>query len=526
MSRRTWFGLLAFGVLLLVLAQPTVRRVTSQTTSYSLTYLWNAVAPDGVVHFAPWAGAQSPNKSAEYLANAAFVPNPSGVGGYWNTTGSFAQADNLPATCTVGEPPIILTTDATFCVCEATDTWTCNEPGAGVGGDIPGANSVGPTQLVATGVTPGDYGTATQVAAVTLDADGRVETASNVAIAGLLPTLAEIPEEPCVAQHTFILEATHEQYTCVPELTYVLVRGDQGVPAAIPGLLTAPNPDGGILSQHWKITSLSGTQALGDGNGMVAVTVGTAGATLTLPDPTSPTAPTTITMYIVDEGTGNLTVLPFGTEAIGDHGNVAPPPITGKGSKYEFTLQPDGNWHLITTTTIPLGALGGQTMCVGTGGSVDSDAVNVNTDFNHTITCTIPPTLALKEGDVIQACTSYEMTTGAASPEITVGLKLGVVKIAETGDGQPGTNFSNRSMVVCWLIILAANPSAATPTYTAPIGIPTAIDTNGDANGVTQPVEIDFTVEETATFFTNLSIDATGINTVTQQAAWLVLFRK
>jgi hypothetical protein len=380
--------------------------------------------------------------------------------------------------------------------------------------------------LADTTVTPATYGSATSVPVSTVNAKGQLTTVVDTAIAGLLPTLTEIPEEPCVAQHTFILEATHEQYTCVPELTYVLVRGDQGVPAAIPGLLTAPNPDGGILSQHWKITSLSGTQALGDGNGMIAVTVGTAGATLTLPDPASPTAPTTITMYIVDEGVGNLTVLPFSTEEIGDHGNVAPPPITGKGSKYEFTLQPDGNWHLITTTALNLGALGGQTVCVGTGGSVDSDAVNINTDFDHSITCTIPTTLALKEGDVLQACTSYEMTTGAVAPELTTGLKLGSVKLAETGDGQPGINFANRSMVLCWVIVLAANPGAATPTYTAPLGIATAIDTNGDANGIAQPVDIDFTADRILTFYTNLSIDGTGVNTVTQEMAWITLFRK
>jgi hypothetical protein len=455
------------------------------------------------------------------------VPNPSGVGGYWNTTGSFAQADNLPATCTPGEPPIILTTDATFCVCEATDTWTCNEPGAGVGGDTPGANTVGPTQLVATGVTPGDYGTAATVAAVTLDADGRVETASNVAIVGLVPVLTEMPTEPCVLHHTFILEATREHWTCTSDLTYKLVEGaDSSSVTDIPGLLTSPEE--GILSQHWKITPLSGVVALGDGNGMVAVSVGTAGATLTLPDPTSPTVPTTIIMYIVDEGTGNLTVLPFGTEEIGEYGNTAPPPITGKGSKYEFTLQPDGHWHLVTTTTIPLGALGGKTMCVGTGGSVDNSTVDVAAYYDHSITCLVPTTLNLKEGDVVQACVGYALTTGSTVPQSQVRLKANATVIAATAGTTHGASIANRSAFLCWYMILGANPSAATPLYVAPIGTPSLNDANADANSqIGQPVTVDLSVDVTLTFGTLWEAAGSGgDSTYTEIAAWMVLFRK
>jgi hypothetical protein len=336
--------------------------------------------------------------------------------------------------------------------------------------------------------------------------------------------LTEMPAEPCVLHHTFILESTQEHFTCTTDLIYQPVKGaDTSVAIEIPGLIT--EVDAGILSQHWVITPMTGTQALGSGNGMIAVTVGTLGTTLTLPDPTLSDTPTTIIMYIVDSGTGFLTVLPFATETIGDYGNTSPPPITGKGSKYEFTLLA-GNWHLVTTTTLKLGQLGGQTLCVGVGGSVDSDSVNVNTDFDHTITCNIPTTLALKTGDVIQACTSYEMTTGAASPEITAGLKIGSVKVSETGDGQPGTNFANRSMHLCWIIVLQSDFGAATPTWTAPIGILTAVDTNGDANGIAQPINIDFTADRVITFYTNLSIDASGTNTVTQEAAWITVFRK
>lgn len=46
------------------------------------------------------------------------------------------------------------------------------------------AGSVGPTQLANTAVTPGTYGDATNVAQFTVDADGRLTAATNVAISG------------------------------------------------------------------------------------------------------------------------------------------------------------------------------------------------------------------------------------------------------------------------------------------------------------------------------------------------------
>jgi len=46
------------------------------------------------------------------------------------------------------------------------------------------AASIGPTELAATAVTPGAYGDATHVPAITIDADGRITAAADVAISG------------------------------------------------------------------------------------------------------------------------------------------------------------------------------------------------------------------------------------------------------------------------------------------------------------------------------------------------------
>ena len=51
-----------------------------------------------------------------------------------------------------------------------------------------GSGVVGPTELASTAVSAGSYGTATQVAQFTVDADGRITNATNVTISGIAPS--------------------------------------------------------------------------------------------------------------------------------------------------------------------------------------------------------------------------------------------------------------------------------------------------------------------------------------------------
>lgn len=52
---------------------------------------------------------------------------------------------------------------------------------------------VGPTELAPTGVTPGVYGSGTQVPLLTITSDGRVAAASNVDIEGINPVTPDAP---------------------------------------------------------------------------------------------------------------------------------------------------------------------------------------------------------------------------------------------------------------------------------------------------------------------------------------------
>jgi len=71
--------------------------------------------------------------------------------------------------------------------------WILHLSGTGDKGDITvtsalvysiDANTVGPSELESTAVTPGSYGSGTQVGTFTVDADGRITAASNVTITG------------------------------------------------------------------------------------------------------------------------------------------------------------------------------------------------------------------------------------------------------------------------------------------------------------------------------------------------------
>jgi hypothetical protein len=62
--------------------------------------------------------------------------------------------------------------------------WT----GTALSGDIASVSGTGAVALAATGVSAGTYGSATQVPVITVDAKGRITSATNVAISGLPPT--------------------------------------------------------------------------------------------------------------------------------------------------------------------------------------------------------------------------------------------------------------------------------------------------------------------------------------------------
>lgn len=98
-----------------------------------------------------------------------------------------------------------------------------------------------------------------------------------------------------------------------------------------------------VLSMRPQVTEISGSQTLGVAL-VLAVTVGTTGANLTLPDPGDESKPGILKMIISDTGPASLTLTPPGTTLI-NGSNTSPPSITGRYSGYNCWRLSAVEWY-------------------------------------------------------------------------------------------------------------------------------------------------------------------------------------
>lgn len=146
------------------------------------------------------------------------------------------------------------------------------------------------TELANTGVTAGSYGTASQIPVLTIDEDGRVTAASNVAVAGVSDTYWT------VANNTYTIETVDggAYNTVINEFTGITVNGDIVVTGLVDGRDIAADgakldllEDGLELTLTGKVTgtasSNTGVMTLATELANTGVTAGTYGGSTSIP---------------------------------------------------------------------------------------------------------------------------------------------------------------------------------------------------------------------------------------------------
>lgn len=129
------------------------------------------------------------------------------------------------------------------------------------------AESIGPSQLEDTAVTPGTYGDSTHVPEITIDADGRITAASEAIISGASLTVEEQDGTPTVSDVTTIV---------VPNGSLTDDTGGQ-VSLAFGAPLTVEEQDGNPTVANVNTIKVTNGTLTDDGSGVVSIDTGGGG---------------------------------------------------------------------------------------------------------------------------------------------------------------------------------------------------------------------------------------------------------
>jgi hypothetical protein len=521
MRRRTWVVLtcLALAVALLLTGPPSLRRVVSQTTRYSLAEILNMVTDEnGVIQLAPWAGAQMTQRTAAEIFNLAFVPNPSGVGGYLSTSGGGGEG-GAPGPNTIGPTELVSTavTPGSYGTATQSSTITVDADGRITAASntlvVPGANTITAGMIASTAVTPGSYGTATQSPTITVDADGRITAASNTLVvpgadtitAGMLASTAVVPGEcgsgtetcvttfdadgrataatttpipglativdelpaiPCVADSVYKNRITAEECICNADLVFVC-----NSPSAVPETVLEPGialNAQGLQGLRYDTLELVGTCTLGT-HGHVRVTAGVNGTSCQLPDAALLSTLTEYTVEVVDANP--VTLVPFGEQLL--NGVNGPSEVAiGPQGRLRATRQNATEWtYSIVTNSLTLDLPASDNCAPTVFGSLCFDTVRQQLSLGGSgINGKIPrvlyqafPNVTLSNSTT--AVQNFASVYTIPANLITAGKILEIsITFSYVTDASPATQTTSLKLggTVVW-----SNPAAAGPSVSA-----------------------------------------------------------
>lgn len=157
-------------------------------------------------------------------------------------------------------------------------------------------------------------------------------------------------------------------------------------------------------------------------------------------------------------------------------------------------------------------------LCRTVGGDTNQSSVGAGSDYIHNLACTVPAN-RLRNGAEVKTCVLAQMSTESPPQAFLFKLRANATTLAApSASTTPDPGLTNGTAWVCWLTTIAGVPSGSTPTYSAPLTVPTVVTGSSGGNGTGQPVPLAINGDTTWTLASMWQSAGSGFNAITPLA--------